>query len=46
MMVHLIVEPRDLWIGCYWDRKPDRLLIYLCPLPMLVIRLTIMRGAR
>jgi len=40
----LIFEPRDLWIGIYWDGKKlgeyDReLTIYVCLLPCLPIRL-------
>lgn len=30
------IEPRDIWIGVYV--APDR--IYICPLPLLVIRLS------
>jgi hypothetical protein len=30
-------EPRDIWIGLFWDRRPDGLHIYVCPLPCLVI---------
>lgn len=44
IMLRFLFEPRDLWVGCFWDRKPGRLLIYLCPLPMLVVRLTIPRA--
>lgn len=27
----------DLWVGAYWDRAERTL--YVCPLPMLVIRI-------
>jgi len=30
-------EPRDIWIGLFWDRRPDGLHIYVCPFPCLVI---------
>ncbi|GAA2418371.1 hypothetical protein [Mycolicibacterium llatzerense] len=30
-------EPRDVWIGWFWDRRPDGVHHYLCPLPCLVI---------
>jgi hypothetical protein len=36
-------EPRDLWIGVYWDRQRpsgfivDSLYVYLCVVPMLVV---------
>ena len=26
-------EPRDLWIGLFWDRRPDGLHFYVCPVP-------------
>lgn len=29
-------EPRDLWVGVFWDRRPDGLHIYLCAVPTLV----------
>ena len=29
-------EPRDLWVGAYVDT--DRNRVYVCPLPMLVVR--------
>jgi hypothetical protein len=34
----------DLWIGAYWDRK-NRVL-YLCPLPMIVIAITSTQGLK
>lgn len=44
--VKLSFEPRDCWVGVFWDRKPygaDTRLqywdIYVCPVPMVVIRI-------
>lgn len=43
-IVSLIFEPRDLWIGCFWDHDQinhqNYLVIYLAAVPMLVVRLT------
>lgn len=30
-------EPRDVWVGWFWDRRPDGIHHYVCPLPMIVI---------
>lgn len=27
-------EPRDLWIGVYWDYRARSLWIYVCAVPM------------
>jgi len=44
--VRISLEPRDLWFGIFWDRKPHgapRKLqywdIYVCLIPTIVIRL-------
>lgn len=39
-------EPRDLWIGVYWDKRPfsaygvQRIDLYICLLPMLPIHVS------
>ena len=38
MRLSLLFEPRDLWVGCFWDRRDDGLHVYLCPFPTLVLR--------
>jgi hypothetical protein len=44
--VSVIVEPRDLWVGVYWDvvasllGNPIALDVYVCVVPCLPIRLT------
>jgi hypothetical protein len=30
-------EPRDVWVGLFWDRRQDGLHIYVCLVPLLVI---------
>lgn len=39
--VKIYFEPRDLWIGVYWDRKGSILThVYVCLVPCLPIRFT------
>jgi hypothetical protein len=30
-------EPRDVWIGWFWDRRSDGTHHYVCLIPMIVI---------
>jgi hypothetical protein len=30
-------EPRDIWVGLFWDRRADGLHLYVCPLPCIVL---------
>lgn len=30
-------EPRDVWVGLFWDRRLDGTHIYICPVPLLVL---------
>jgi hypothetical protein len=51
MCVEVKLEPRDLWVGLFWDRRPDpwgvrRLEVWVCPLPGLVIHVYFWPGRR
>ena len=45
--LELLFEPRDLWLGVYWDRQDfpplhSRFLyIYICIIPVLPIKVTL-----
>lgn len=32
-------EPRDLWVGLYWDRRADGLHFFICPVPTLALHI-------
>ena len=32
-------EPRDIWVGMYWDAQPYDLFVYVCVVPLIPIRL-------
>ena len=38
LSVELIFEPRDLWIGVFWDRLALLVNVYVCIVPMLPLR--------
>lgn len=39
LSIKLLFEPRDLWIGVYWNCEGrDHLFVYVCLLPLLPIR--------
>lgn len=42
--VRVQFEPRDLWIGVYWDKRVLLLNVYVCLLPMLPIRVQVWLG--
>lgn len=31
--VELKIEPRDCWVGLFWDRRNDGLHLYVCAIP-------------
>lgn len=33
MRAYLAFEPRDLWLGVYWSRRPNGLHVYVCFIP-------------
>lgn len=35
--VEIKFEPRDIWVGLFWDRRDDGVWFWVCPLPCLVI---------
>lgn len=41
--IELKFEPRDFWIGVYWDwqAKERKFHIYICLLPLLPIHITL-----
>jgi hypothetical protein len=42
--LRLIWEPRDIWIGLYWEGSFNDWRAYLCLLPCLPIRLHVKRS--
>lgn len=39
--VDLQVEPRDCWIGVFWDRHPREWQVWICLIPCLPIRIEV-----
>lgn len=33
----VLIERRDLWVGLFWDRRPDGLHVWVCPLPTVAV---------
>lgn len=33
-------EPRDAWVGLFWDHRMDGFHIYVCPIPFFVLHWT------
>jgi hypothetical protein len=33
----VLFERRDLWVGVFWDRKPDGLHVFVCPVPTVAV---------
>lgn len=37
LRIRVELEPRDLWVGIYWDRYQLERHIFICLVPMVVI---------
>ena len=44
--IRLKFEPRDIWVGLFWDRAYDGLHLYVCLLPMIVVHISRVRACR
>ena len=48
MSIRCLFEPRDLWVGVYWNFVRDdwkrQLDVYICVVPMLPVRLRFQWG--
>lgn len=44
MKIKAFFEPRDIWVGVFWDRRPTGLHIYICILPCLPILIVFPKG--
>jgi len=43
--IRIYFEPRDIWVGVYWNKDCDWILsVYICILPLLPIRLYFMKA--
>lgn len=41
MRARILFEPRDLWVGLFWDRRDGALNFWVCPFPMLVLHVVL-----
>lgn len=39
--IRIVFEPRDLWVGVYWDRQWFALVVYICLIPMLPLKIVL-----
>jgi len=44
--MNLRFEPRDLWVGLFWDRRPDGTHYYICLVPCVVLHFVSTRRRR
>lgn len=43
MSIQIFFEPRDLWIGVFWDRRPSELRLFICFIPCIPILIKVPR---
>lgn len=46
MRIRFAIEPRDLWVGLFWDRRVDGLHLFVCPLPTVLVHVVLERPER
>ena len=39
LSVKLLFEPRDIWVGIYWDKKDESIFVYICVVPCFPVRI-------
>ena len=44
--IEVCFEPRDLWVGCFWNRTGEGLKIYVCLMPCLPVIVTFRASTR
>lgn len=42
--IRIKLEPRDLWVGLYWDNKPQWFDVYICIIPVVPIHIRKVKG--
>lgn len=40
MTISIRFDPRDVWVGVFWNRYPGELRVYVCIVPLFPILLT------
>lgn len=39
--IEVLFEPRDAWVGLYWDKRRDGLHLYVCAVPFLPLHVVV-----
>ena len=44
LSISIIWEPRDLWVGIYWNHSKFETTVYICLIPCLPVRFKLIRA--